>query len=153
MKKEPHLSQSQLVEEAKALLTKLVKAQEEGDLSLFESCFLHTDDLVNIGTDLDEIWYGWEDFSRFMKLAISERKGHKIEELETRIVVNEEGTTAWYSQLIDTCLETRGEPFRLEGFRHTGVMVMRHGQWCIAQSHVSAPIIVRPDQDGTDALE
>lgn len=153
MKKEPNLSQNQLVEEAEALLTQLVKAQEEGDLSLFESCFLHTEELVNIGTDLDEIWYGWEDFSRFMKLAISERKGHNIQELETRIVINEEGTIAWYSQLIDTCLETKSEPFRLEGFRHTGVMVMRHGQWRIAQSHVSAPIIVKQEQGGKDVSE
>ena len=153
MKKEPHLSPNQLIEEAKALLTQLVKSQEEGDLSLFESCFLHTEELVNIGTDLDEIWYGWDDFSRFMKNAITERKGHKIQELDTRIVVDEGGTTAWYSQLIDTCIETKSEPFRLEGFRHTGVMIFRNGQWRIAQSHISAPIIVKPEQDGMDALE
>ncbi|MGV8828785.1 MAG: nuclear transport factor 2 family protein [Breznakibacter sp.] len=153
MKKEPHLSPNQLIEEAKALLTQLVKSQEEGDLSLFESCFLHTEELVNIGTDLDEIWYGWDDFSRFMKNAITERKGHKIQELNTRIVVDEGGTTAWYSQLIDTCIETKSEPFRLEGFRHTGVMIFRNGQWRIAQSHISAPIIVNLEQDGMDALE
>ncbi|MBP8790344.1 MAG: nuclear transport factor 2 family protein [Breznakibacter sp.] len=153
MKKEPHLSPNQLIEEAKALLTQLVKSQEEGDLSLFESCFLHTEELVNIGTDLDEIWYGWDDFSRFMKNAITERKGHKIQELDTRIVVDEGGTTAWYSQLIDTCIETKSEPFRLEGFRHTGVMIFRNGQWRIAQSHISAPIIVNLEQDGMDALE
>lgn len=153
MKKEPHLSPNQLIEEAKALLTQLVKSQEEGDLSLFESCFSHTEELVNIGTDLDEIWYGWDDFSRFMKNAITERKGHKIQELDTRIVVDEGGTTAWYSQLIDTCIETKSEPFRLEGFRHTGVMIFRNGQWRIAQSHISAPIIVNLEQDGMDALE
>ena len=153
MKKEPHLSPNQLIEEAKALLTQLVKSQEEGDLSLFESCFLHSEELVNIGTDLDEIWYGWDDFSRFMKNAITERKGHKIQELDTRIVVDEGGTTAWYSQLIDTCIETKSEPFRLEGFRHTGMMIFRNGQWRIAQSHISAPIIVNLEQDGMDALE
>lgn len=153
MKKEPHLSPDQLITEAETLLTQLVKSQEDGDLSLFESCFVHTEDLVNIGTDLDDIWYGWDDFSRFMKHAITERMGHKIRELNTRIVISECGTTAWYSQLIDTCIETRSEPFRLEGFRHTGVMVMRHGQWRIAQSHVSAPIVIPTGQDGTEALE
>lgn len=136
------LMQDQLRDEARELLTKLVVSQESGDLSLFASCFDHTDDLVNISTDLDNIWYGWEEFSRHMKNIITERSKYKIEERNTRVSINYEGTTAWFSQLIDTCLETKDDPIRLEGFRHTGVMLRRNGKWLIIQSHISAPIVV-----------
>lgn len=135
-------TKDQLIEEAKKLLTQLMQSQEEGDLSLLESCFLHTEELVTIGADLDKVWYGWEEYSRFIKTAIERRKGHTVTERNTSIYINDDGTCAWYSQLIDTCLETKGEPFRLEGFRHTGVLVRRNDRWQIAQSHTSVPVVL-----------
>ncbi len=142
MIKQSQHSREQLIEEARQLLTRLVVSQESGDLSLFESCFDHTEDLVNISSDLGYIWYGWDDFSHYMKNIISDRANYNIEERNTRVSINEEGTTAWYSQLIDTCIETEADPSRIEGFRHTGVMLRRGGKWRIIQSHISAPIVV-----------
>jgi hypothetical protein len=140
MGKESNLSRNRLLEGAEAILSQLLTSLENGDLSLFESCFLHTDELVNIGAETDEIWYGWSDFSLFMKKIIDNHKGHKIQRMDTRIFVNDEGSTAWYSELIDASIESRSEPFRLEGYRHTGVIIRHSGQWRIAQSHISAPI-------------
>ncbi len=140
MKNDSGLTQNRLIEEAEAILSQLLRSLEDGDLSLFESCFIHTDELVNIGAELDEIWYGWADFSRFMKKIIDEHKGHKIQRQGTHIVLNNEGTTAWYSELIDASIEKRNEPFRIEGYRHTGVLLRHNGYWRIALSHISAPL-------------
>jgi ketosteroid isomerase-like protein len=72
-----------------------------------------------------------------MRKMIETRKGLKINAKNTNLNVSDNGDVAWYSQLIDTCIETKGDPFRLEGFRHTGVMLKINNQWKIIQSHMS----------------
>ncbi len=136
----PEVIKTQAKNEVTVLLTTLLKAQEKGDINLFSKCFVHSDDLINIGTDLDEYWLGWDMFSNHMKYMIELRKGLQITAIKTSIQVSESGCTAWYSQLIDTCIETKGDPFRLEGFRHTGVMEKINDQWKIVQSHTSVAL-------------
>ena len=130
---------SEKVAPIKATLSKMLRAQENGDIKTFASTFAHDSQVVNIGTDLDEIWYNWSSFYEWMSDAIQNRKGYTITEKDTHIVLSKSGDVAWYSQLLDTCLETKGEPFSLEGFRHTGVMEKRDTDWVIVQSHISAP--------------
>ncbi|TLX73652.1 hypothetical protein E9993_14425 [Labilibacter sediminis] len=130
---------------AEELLNKLIKSQELGDIELFSSCFCHGAQVVNIGTDIDEYWQGWSEFYTYMKKMIKARNGLKITARNTQINIAESGNTAWYSQLIDTCIEAKNDPFSLEGFRHTGVMQMYDHQWKIVQSHVSAPLTEKPD--------
>ncbi|TAJ08065.1 hypothetical protein DMA11_21815 [Marinilabiliaceae bacterium JC017] len=146
--KTTNLSQadSLIVTQVKEVLHKLLRSQENGNITDFAECFAHDDDLVNIGTDLDEVWYDWPTFFSWMKEAITNRQGYTITEKDTRIVISNDKHVAWYSQLIDTCLETKGEITRLEGFRHTGVLEQRHGQWVIVQSHVSIPY-TEPEAD------
>ncbi len=120
-------------------LNKMLIAQEEGDHNAFAKTFAHDQDMVNIGTDLDEVWYDWNSFYHWMSQAIDKRKGYSITEKETHITLSKTGNVAWYSQLLDTCLETKGEPFNIEGFRHTGVMEKRDKEWLIVQSHISVP--------------
>jgi hypothetical protein len=123
----------------KEVLDQLLIAQENGLLSDFSACFAHDDNTVNIGTDMDEIWYGWHDFYEWMRQAISTKHNHSITAKDTRIQMSHNKDVAWYSQLLDTCFETKGESFRLEGFRHTGVLEKRNGKWLIVQSHISVP--------------
>lgn len=122
-----------------AVLDKLIKSQEEGDLATFSSCFAKDEQTVNIGTDLDEIWYGWNAFYDWMRSAITNKPDYSIASKDTRIHISKNKDIAWYSQLLDTCFETKGEPFRLEGFRHTGVLECRKNHWLIVQSHISVP--------------
>jgi hypothetical protein len=122
---------------ASNLLNALLEAQETGNIELFASCFKHDSSIVNIGTDIDEYWVGWKPFYAYMKQMIQLRHGLKITSKNTKIDVSPEADVAWYSQLIDTCIETKKDPFRLEGFRHTGVMQKVDGYWKIVQSHVS----------------
>ncbi|MCT4648288.1 MAG: nuclear transport factor 2 family protein [Carboxylicivirga sp.] len=121
------------------VLDQLIKAQEKGDLKTFSSCFAQDENTVNIGTDLDEIWYNWGSFYDWMQSAIHNRSDYSITSKDTRIQLSKSEDVAWYSQLLDTCLETKGEPFSIEGFRHTGVLEKRNDQWLIVQSHISIP--------------
>lgn len=123
----------------KSTLSKMIKAQEKGDMKAFASAFAHDSNVVNIGTDLDEVWYNWSTFYDWMSESIKTKKGLTITEKDTHITLSKKGDIAWYSQLLDTCFETKGEPFNPEGFRHTGVMEKRGTEWVIVQSHISAP--------------
>ncbi|MBK3516837.1 nuclear transport factor 2 family protein [Carboxylicivirga marina] len=122
-----------------AILDKLIHSQENGNLNAFSECFAQDDKTVNIGTDLDEIWYTWSSFYDWMKTAIKNKPDYTIASKDTRVQLSQSKEVAWYSQLLDTCFETKGEPFRLEGFRHTGVLEKRNNKWLIVQSHISIP--------------
>lgn len=123
------------------VLQTLLQSQEKGDIESFSGCFLHNSSVVHIGTDVDEYFSSWRDYLHWIDDILLSRKGHEINAKETRIQISEDGKTAWYSQLIDTCYETKGEITRIEGFRHTGVLIKTPDGWKIVQSHVSAPII------------
>ncbi len=125
--------------EVHIVLDQLVEAQETGNVHLFKKCFSQDKDLVNIGTDIDEYWIGWPKFISYMQNMIESRQGYKIYTSDTRIGLSEDKNTAWYSQMMDTCMETKGDPFRLEGFRHTGILKKTENGWKIIQSHVSIP--------------
>ncbi|WP_430809979.1 MULTISPECIES: nuclear transport factor 2 family protein [unclassified Carboxylicivirga] len=128
-----------------AVLDTMITAQEEGDLKTFSECFAKDENTLNIGADLDEIWYGWEDYYEWMSTAIRNKPDYTISSKNTRIQLSKDQNVAWYSQLLDTCFETKGEPFRLEGFRHTGVLEKRDGTWRIVQSHISVPDNAHPE--------
>ncbi len=139
-KTKPAFQKKEAVESVKNVLEKLLRSQEEGNIEAFAKCFVHNDTVVHIGTDLDEYFVTWRDYIHWMDDVLESRKGNDINAKDTRIQISEDGQTAWYSQLIDTCYETKGEITRLEGFRHTGVLVNQPDGWKIVQSHVSAPI-------------
>lgn len=124
-------------EQALLVLNNLLVAQETGDLEKFSACFKQDSETINIGTDIDEFWVGWNPFYTYMSKMIETRKGLTINAKNTNVSISANGDVAWYSQLIDTCIETKGDPFRLEGFRHTGVMLKINNQWKIIQSHMS----------------
>lgn len=139
-KTKPAFKNDQLAKEVRIVLNTLLRSQEEGDVETFAHCFLHEQTVVHIGTDTDEYFTSWKDYFHQMDDVIPSRKGTEINEKNTCIYFNSHGDTAWYSQLIDTCYETKGEITRIEGFRHTGVLVNTPEGWKIVQSHVSAPI-------------
>lgn len=134
------------VSDVKRVLDTMIRAQENGNWELFSSCFAPSTKALHVGTDLDEYWVGWNDFQQFMKRAILERKGCQIHEKSTQINFSQDGNVAWYTQLTDTCLETKGDMIRIEGFRHSGVLELFNNRWLIVHTHFSAPIIESPSQ-------
>jgi len=139
-KTKPVFSQKEAVEAVKQVLNSLLKSQEQGDVETFANCFEHDASVVHIGTDIDEFFTSWREYFHWVDDVLLSRKGHEINAKDTRIRVSTNGQTAWYSQLIDTCYETRDEITRIEGFRHTGVLINTDKGWKIVQSHVSAPL-------------
>jgi len=134
-----HNTEPQIEKEVTEVLLSLIKAEETGDIKAFADCFAHDATLVHIGTDRDEIWYNWDSFYDFIKDQLLKRKGSSINHKGTVVHHNPAGDTAWYSQLLDRCPETKGDDVCIEGFRHTGVMEKRNGRWVIVQSHLSFP--------------
>lgn len=134
------------VSEVRKVLETMIRAQEIGNWELFATCFAQNEQVVNIGTDLDEFWVGWNSFRQWMKEAIQQRKGCQIQEKNTQIEFSQDGKVAWYSQLIDTSVETKSDMIRIEGFRHTGVMEYLNNRWLIVQTHMSAPVLETPSQ-------
>jgi ketosteroid isomerase-like protein len=137
----PAVSAKESIQDVKQVLLTLLQSQEKGRIENFANCFLHADSVVHIGTDVDEYFTSWRDYLHWIDDYLISRKGQEINAKETRIQVSKDGNTAWYSQLIDTCYETKGEITRIEGFRHTGVLLKTDNGWKIVQSHVSAPLI------------
>ncbi|PWE00665.1 nuclear transport factor 2 family protein [Marinilabilia rubra] len=139
-KTKPVFSHKETVEAVNKVLNKLLRSQEQGDVESFANCFVHDASVVHIGTDIDEFFISWREYFHWVDDVLLSRKGQEINAKDTRIRVSINGQTAWYSQLIDTCYETRDEITRIEGFRHTGVLINTDKGWKIVQSHVSAPI-------------
>lgn len=140
-KVKPAVNNERAVKNVEEVLQTLLKSQEAGNIEKFANCFLHDSSVVHIGTDVDEYFSSWHDYLHWIDNYLSSRKGQDINAKETRIQVSEDEKTAWYSQLIDTCYETKGEITRIEGFRHTGVLLKTENGWKIVQSHISAPLV------------
>jgi hypothetical protein len=125
--------------QVKQVLDELFEAHGKSDLKSFSNCFAQDENLVYMGTDFDEVWYDWQSFYHWMENEIGKWKGISINQKNTTITHSLDGKTAWYTQLIDNCPETKGDTLRIEGFRHSGVMENRNGKWLIVQSHLSVP--------------
>lgn len=134
-----NLTKDALKAQVQHVLDNMARAQEDGNWELFAQCFAHNNETVNIGTDLDEYWIGWDAFQQDAKELFELKKGYQVQVKNTRINLSSDGNVAWYAQMMDTCLETKGEPVRIEGFRHTGVMEKTGDRWLVVQSHFSAP--------------
>jgi len=139
MKKQNTTSGPRATAPIQAVLNELLRTQESADIEGFSKCFAQDESTINIGTDIDEIWIGWQAFYNWMKEAIQHELDYTILEKDTRIFIAKSNDVAWYSQLLDTSFETKSDPLRIEGFRHTGVMEKRGDSWLIVQSHISVP--------------
>ncbi|MFT3738971.1 MAG: nuclear transport factor 2 family protein [Breznakibacter sp.] len=136
-----NLEKDVLKAEVQHLLDTLVGAQETGNWELFAQCFVQSPDTVNIGTDVDEYWSEWESFKKATQNLFRLKRRSHIQVKNISIHTSDDGKVAWYSMMMDTCLETKSEPVRIEGFRHTGVLQKQNGHWKIVQSHVSVPVL------------
>jgi hypothetical protein len=128
------------IKKIEEVLQTLLNSQENGNIENFANCFLHDSSVIHIGTDIDEYFSSWRDYLHWIDNFLLSRKGQEINAKGTNIQISEDKKTAWYSQLIDTCYETKGEITRIEGFRHTGVLIKTENGWKIVQSHISAPL-------------
>lgn len=83
---------------------------------------------------------GFDAYKPMIDVFISDDlKAIKTEIKNLKINLSESGTVAWFSTLLDDIGEWKGEPYRWENSRWTGVLEKRNGEWVIVQMHFSLP--------------
>jgi ketosteroid isomerase-like protein len=56
------------------------------------------------------------------------------------IKVSAAGDAAWFSQVVDLSIETKGQTVKLDGARLTGILEKRGGKWLVVQMHFSVGV-------------
>jgi hypothetical protein len=123
-----------------SILDKFLDTHRTQNIELLSEIFSHDKDMINFGSDADEIFHGWDElkasflkqFESFEKLEVSFRNRN--------IRIANSGNAAWYSEILDFNIIIKGKPVIINGFRHTGVMEKRDNKWIIAQFHYSVPV-------------
>lgn len=118
--------------EVNDLINSWHRAASEAD---FETYFgILADDGVFIGTDATENWQNAE-FRTFSKPYFDRGKAWSFTTIERNIYINEDGSFAWFDELLDT---------RMEICRGSGVLAKVDGKWRIKHYVLSITI---PNED------
>jgi hypothetical protein len=81
---------------------------------------------------------GWDQFLTLYEFWKDPRfKATQFDLRDLRITFSRSGDVAWYSAILDDCMEWEGKPFCLKDTRWTGVLEKRDGKWLIVQMHFS----------------
>jgi hypothetical protein len=134
------LNSSQELVSLNEILDKFLDVHRKQDINLLSEIFSHDDDMINYGSDSDEVFHGWEElknsflnqFKSFEKLEVSYR--------DRSIKIGNNRQYAWYSEALDFNIIINGKPVIINGFRHTGIMEKRDNKWFIVQFHYSVPV-------------
>ena len=109
------------------------------DFELMDKLIAHDADMVHIGTDMDEIWRGWNELR---KATVEQFEGldcYKAQIRDLSVSVSSSGSVAWYSHLLDAHIKSSSQEQTWQGARFTGVLEKRDGRWVMVQTHVSIP--------------
>ena len=108
------------------------------DRVLFESLFAKDDDFFTFYPDSKSTVRGWSQFEKFLEGWMDPRSiatGFEIRDL--RIIISQNGDTAWFSAIVDDEGEFEGVQWESKDIRWTGVLEKRGGTWRICQQHMS----------------
>ncbi len=126
-------------EAVRSVIESFFTAMDEQDLETISQITAHDAKMVNIGTDTDEYWVGWEVMKNDTIAMFKSMKSYNVSRREEIINISESGTVAWFSFIMDSEVETTDDHYTTENARFSGVMEKRNGQWVFVQSHLSIP--------------
>lgn len=112
-----------------AVLDEFHRAAARADLESYFS--LMTDQVVFLGTDGSERWQG-QQFRDFVRPRFESGKGWDYRPYDRHILLGADGRTAWFDEALSHA--------ELGQCRGSGVLVMKQGQWRVAQYNLSVPI-------------
>ena len=138
-KKPPKVDLEQEKEKVALVLEKYVIANEKQDIELVHDVWAAEPDIVVIGTNSDEMLIGWEAIKNAVERQFSSFQETYISIHDQIIKVDEYGTTAWFSEIVNYNYIYQGENKQFEGLRFTGVLKKFGDDWLIVQSHMSIP--------------
>ena len=92
---------------------------------------LMTSDIVFLGTDAGERWQG-DEFREFARPHFESGVGWTYLPEQRSVVLSDDGSTAWFDELLQN--------EKLGRCRGSGVMLLRDGEWKVAQYNLSVPV-------------
>ncbi|MEO8398197.1 MAG: nuclear transport factor 2 family protein [Ignavibacteriaceae bacterium] len=112
---------------------------ETKDMNLLSKIMSHDANMVNYGTDANEIFVGFEAFKDSITPMLSSVDGIKINVRNQTINVDADGNAAWFSEIWDWDISMGGQTMQQHNLRLTGVLEKDDGNWVIVQFHNSVP--------------
>ena len=100
----------------------------------------HDADMVNYGTDANEIFVGWNALKDTVQKLLPLIDKVKINVRNQVIKVGPSSDVAWFAEIWDWDFVFGGQPVKLPNQRLTGVLEKRNGAWVIVQFHNSVPV-------------
>ena len=126
--------------EVNSVLDAFLNSHRNQDIELLSKIFSHDTEMINFGSDEDEIFTGWEELREsFLKQFRSFEKT-EVNSRDRKTKFSKDLNVCWYSEILDFRIIIDAKPIFLEGFRHTGTMEKIDGNWIIVQFHYSVPV-------------
>lgn len=125
--------------EVKAVLDKLVRAWETGDIAAVDAIMAKDKDAVWFGTDAAEHFVGYEPVrASFAKQFATYQAKVQLKERSIKLSTSE--TAAWATEVMDLSARMGSESATVSGIRVTSVLEKRQGVWLIVHFHYSVPV-------------
>ncbi len=122
------------------VLDDFVLAHETKDLDLLSSCFSDKPDILILGTDKDELWVDKISMVDAQKRAYDTFDKIKLSVREKVLNMDKSGKTSWFYMKVNWFVESKGEKYKFDDVRTTGVLENVGGKWRIVQIHTSLPV-------------
>ena len=116
------------------------KFWETKDTSILSKIMAHDADMVNYGTDSNEIFVGWNALKDTVQKLLLLVDKVKINVRSQVIKVGPSSNVAWFAEIWDWDFVFSGKPVKQPNQRLTGVLEKRNGEWIIVQFHNSVPV-------------
>lgn len=124
----------------KVIIDDFKKFWETKDTSILYRIMAHNSDMVNFGSDANEVFIGWNALRDSVQKLLPMIDKLKINIKDQKIKVGPSSDVAWFSEIWDWDFIFSGQPVNLPNQRLTGVLEKRNGYWVIVQFHNSVPV-------------
>ena len=127
-------------QQVKMVLDDFILAHGTKDLDLLSSCFSDKPDILILGTDRDELWVDKKSMVDAQRRAYAAFDKVKLSVREKVLKMDKSGKTSWFYMKVDWFVESKGEKYKFDDVRTTGVLENIGGKWRIVQIHTSLPV-------------
>ena len=122
------------------VLNDFILAHETKDLDLISSCLSDKPDILILGTDKDEFWVDKKSMVDAQRRAYHTFDKVKLSVREKVLKMDKSGKTSWFYMKVDWFVESKGEKYKFDDVRTTGVLENVGDKWQIVQIHTSLPV-------------
>ena len=126
-------------QEVSQVLDNLAAATESGNFKVIEEIWLHSDDVLLVGTESDEKLLGWDEISSAIKKQFSTFEETLISITDQDIWLNDDATMAWFYEELNYNFVFEEKAMTFKGIRFTGIMKKENAKWHLMQQHLSIP--------------